>query len=65
LYGIQYAYAFSKRTEVNFGYVLLDNDRNSRFALQSPARMNTCQGGPAVGCNRDQSAYVLGVIHRF
>lgn len=37
LYGIQYAYAFSKRTEVNFGYVLLDNDRNSRHTLQSLA----------------------------
>ena len=64
LYLIQYAYAFSKRTEVNFGYAKLDNDRNARFALQSLAARNTCQGA-AAGCSRDQDAIVLGVIHRF
>jgi predicted porin len=29
LYEIQYAYAFSKRTEVNFGYVRINNDDNA------------------------------------
>jgi len=64
LYLIQYAYHLSKRTEVNFGYAKLDNDRNARFNLQSFAARNTCQGAP-VGCSRDQDAIVLGVIHRF
>lgn len=78
LFLIQYAYAFSKRTEVNFGFAKLDNERNSRHNLQSLATRNTCQGvaggptpaaGAATGagpfCNRDQDAFVLGVIHRF
>ena len=73
LYLIQYAYHFSKRTEVNFGYSYLDNDPNSFLSLQSPATRNTCQGvagagqvPPAVAsCDRKQSAIVLGVIHRF
>jgi predicted porin len=64
LYLIQYAYAFSKRTEVNFGYAKLDNDANARYNLQSFAARNTCQGAPA-GCSRDQDAFVLGVRHRF
>jgi len=73
LYLIQYAYAFSKRTEVNFGFAKLDNDRNSRHVMQSLALRNTCQGVAGAGtvppaaasCNRDQDAWVLGVIHRF
>jgi len=73
LYLIQYAYHFSKRTEVSFGYSYLDNDGNSFLSLQSPATRNTCQGvagagqvPPAVAsCDRKQSAIVLGVKHRF
>ena len=64
LYAIQYAYRFSKRTEINFGYAYLDNGANSRHNLQSQAARNTCQGAPP-GCDRDQDAWVLGVIHRF
>jgi predicted porin len=74
LYLIQYAYAFSKRTELNFGYAKLANDRNSRHVLQSLQARNTCQGVPgaaatvppgAASCDRDQNAWVVGVIHRF
>jgi len=73
LYLIQYAYAFSKRTEVNFGFAKLNNERNSRHAMQSLALRNTCQGtvpAPPPGtigttCSRDQDAWVLGIIHRF
>ena len=64
LYAIQYAYRFSKRTEINFGYAFLDNGANSRHNLQSQAARNLCQGA-APGCDRDQDAWVLGVIHRF
>ena len=64
LYGLQYAFQFSKRTEINFGYAFLDNGANSRHVLQSMAARNTCQGA-AAGCDRDQDAWVLGVIHRF
>jgi predicted porin len=64
LFLIQYAYAFSKRTEINIGYAKMDNETNSRHRLQSLARRNTCEG-VAAGCDRDQDAIVLGVIHSF
>lgn len=56
LFGIQYAYAFSKRTELNLGYAKLNNDRLSRHVLQSLAARNTGQ---------DQDALVIGVRHSF
>lgn len=56
LAAIQYAYAFSKRTEVNFGYSRLSNSLQSRYVLQSSASVNTGQ---------DQSAWNLGVRHTF
>jgi predicted porin len=58
LWGIQYAYSFSKRTEMNVGYARLDNDRNSRHRLQSSAAR---PGGP----DRDQDAFQVGIKHRF
>jgi len=57
LMAIQYAYAFSKRTEVNFGYARLDNDRLARYALQTLSR-------PA-NAGENQDAWVLGVKHTF
>jgi predicted porin len=57
LYSIQYAYGFSKRTEVNFGYSKIDNDSNARYRLQTMGQ------APAAGEN--QSAFVLGVKHTF
>jgi predicted porin len=64
LWAIQYYHMLSKRTEVNFGYARLDNDARSRHRLQTLGGRNTCQGAPAE-CDRDQSAWVLGVRHRF
>jgi len=57
LYALQYAYHFSKRTEVNMGYARVVNSRFTSTALQSlGARPNT-------GANQD--AWVLGVKHSF
>jgi predicted porin len=56
LYGIQYAYAFSKRTEVNFGYARVNNDSNAKYALQT-------LGTGTLG--QDQDAIVLGIKHSF
>jgi hypothetical protein len=56
LYQIRYVYTFSKRTEFNFGYVYLDNDRNAAYAL----------GGltaPNVGSN--QGAFAMSMRHTF
>lgn len=57
LWALQYAYAFSKRTELNFGYANLKNDRLARYALQTLGRPDT------VG--QSQHTFVLGVNHRF
>jgi predicted porin len=56
LYALQYAYAFSKRTELNFGYARVNNDANSGIALAT-------LGGRNVGQN--QSAWVFGTKHSF
>jgi len=57
LWAIQYAYAFSKRTELNFGYSSLKNDRLARYAMQTLSRPDT------VG--QRQHSFVLGVRHSF
>jgi predicted porin len=57
LFGIQYAYGFSKRTEVNVGFAKVKNDGNAIYRLQ------TLGGAPFPG--DDQSAWVLGVKHTF
>lgn len=56
LYDIQYAYAFSKRTELNFGYARVNNDNQAMHALQT-------SGTGLVG--QDQSAWQLGIKHTF
>jgi len=57
LYSIQYAYGFSKRTEVNFGYSRINNDNNASYRLQTTGSVG------ATGV--DMSAWVLGVKHTF
>jgi hypothetical protein len=56
-YTLQYAYGFSKRTEVNFGYSKINNDR---LAIQ---RLQT--SGPRAFAGEDQSAFALGIRHSF
>jgi len=57
LYALQYAYHFSKRTEVNLGYARVVNSQFTSTALQSLGAR------PNVGANQD--AWVLGVKHSF
>ena len=56
LYAVQYAYAMSKRTELNFGYAKLNNDSAAKYTLQS-------LGTGTVG--QSQNAWVMGVKHTF
>jgi len=56
MYAIQYAYALSKRTEVNVFYVRLDNDQGGMYRLQSGSTNNTGQ---------DQNAYGMQLRHTF
>jgi len=56
LYGLQYAYAFSKRTELNFGYARLNNDALSQETLQTLGKGTAGQ---------NQSAWVFGAKHTF
>ena len=56
LYAVQYAYAMSKRTELNAGYAKLNNESAAKYTLQS-------LGTGTLGQN--QSAWVLGVKHTF
>ena len=56
LYGLQYAYAFSKRTELNFGYARLNNDALSAQALVTLGKGTAGQ---------NQSAWVFGAKHTF
>ncbi len=66
LYGIQYYHSLSKRTELNLGYAMLNNDERSRHRLQTLGNRNTCTNvGQAQGCDRDQNSIVLGVRHSF
>jgi predicted porin len=58
LYGIQYGYALSKRTEAYLGYARLNNDSNSLLRLQGG------QARPG-GNDRDQDAFAVGLFHRF
>ena len=57
LYGLQYAYAFSKRTELNFGYARVNNDAKAVYRLQSL--------GPAGAPGESQSSWTLGAKHSF
>jgi predicted porin len=57
LYSLQYAFAFSKRTEVNFGYSRINNDNNARYRLQTL--------GPSPTPGDKQDAWVLGAKHTF
>jgi predicted porin len=59
LYSLQYAYAFSKRTEVNFGYAKVNNDRNANYVLQ------TTGAQPGVFTGADQSSWTAGIRHTF
>lgn len=56
LWALQYAYALSKRTELNLGYVKVENETRGRYRLETSLARNVGQ---------DQDAFVLGVIHRF
>lgn len=58
LYAVQYAYAFSKRTELNFGYARVDNGSNARYRLQTLGPSNALGG-------ENQSAWVIGTKHTF
>jgi len=53
---ISYEYAFSKRTTARIGYVNLDNDQNSSYALG---------GSRVASAGQDQSAIVLYLQHNF
>ena len=57
LYAVQYAYGFSKRTEINFGYAKVDNSANGIYRLQTL--------GPAPNKGENESAWVLGAKHTF
>ena len=56
MYNIQYAYALSKRTEVNVFYVRLDNDAGGLYRIQSGSTANTGQ---------DQTSYGMQLRHSF
>ncbi len=56
LYNIQYAYHFSKRTELNFGYARVANSNFTSIPLQTLGARNT---------GVDQSAWVFGTKHTF
>jgi len=56
LWQIRYVHALSKRTEMNVGYVRLDNGANASYQL----------GGVSSNVNgSDQSAWALSLDHRF
>jgi predicted porin len=57
LWALQYAYAFSKRTELNFGYAYLNNSDKAIYRLQTM--------GPAASPGETQSAWVMGAKHTF
>lgn len=56
LYAIQYAYAMSKRTELNAGFAKVNNESAAKYALQS-------LGTATLGQNQD--AWVFGIKHTF
>jgi len=56
LYSLQYAYSFSKRTELSVGYSRMNNDALSVQPLQSLGKATAGQ---------NQSVWVLGVKHTF
>jgi len=56
LIGVRYAYRFSKRTELNFGYARVSNSTQSSIPLQTLGARNTGQ---------DQNAWVFGTKHTF
>lgn len=56
LWQIRYVHALSKRTELTAGYVKLDNGANAAYQLG---------GVSANGPGQDQSAWAMGMLHRF
>jgi predicted porin len=57
LWALQYAFAFSKRTELNFGYAYVNNGDKGIYRLQTL--------GPAPAPGETQSAWVMGAKHSF
>lgn len=62
---IRYVYTFSKRTEVSFGYVKLDNDSQAQYTLGG-SNQGTGLAGPGnvVGGN-NQDAWATVIRHTF
>ena len=55
-YQLSYVYTFSKRTEVKFGYIRVDNEANAFYRLG---------GLGAVANGSDQDAWAMGIRHTF
>jgi len=58
---IAYRYAFSKRTNVKFGYIRLDNDSNAIYSLGGLKTI--AAGSPQMGTT--QSAWAMYAEHKF
>ena len=57
---IAYKYAFSKRTEVKFGYLRVSNDSNTRLF-----RMGNSSGALLAPNGQDVDGYAMHISHRF
>lgn len=57
-YGVQYTYAFSKRTNVRLRYSIIDNETNALYALWTPASQAPTAGSRPRG-------YGFAFDHRF
>lgn len=57
-YGVQYTYAFSKRTNIRARYSIIDNETNAAYALWTPASQ-----APAAGSR--PRGYGIAFDHRF
>jgi predicted porin len=58
IYGLQYGYALSKRTEVYGFYSLIDNDSNGRMD-------HSGAGATGFSTGMDVTAYGVGIVTRF
>ena len=59
---INYLYKFSKRTDVKFGYVRLENDANANYSLGG---LNNTNLTAAQANGKTQDAWALRVRHYF
>jgi predicted porin len=67
MWQVKYVFAFSKRTEMQFGYSRINNSANAGYTYSDIGTSGTAAAGPSANGapGKDPSAWVLTMQHKF